>query len=132
MRGVTIGQLKSGGVLDDCPIVASNTVRSKRATTADECHLAPINPPTPMHPASESVDSSVTPAAESDAYGYSSVATDPLAAAHRFGETLCQRRDVEWASAQQEDPLARASIRYVQHENDWSTEKFSLSGSGNK
>ena len=38
-----------------------------------------------------------------------------------------QRRDVEWASAQQEDPLARASVRYVQHGNGGSTEVFLLS-----
>ena len=127
VRGVMSGQLEPGVVLYGSPIVVSNTVRAKLVTAADECRLAPINPPAPMHTASDVSDPPVTPAADADANGYSSVAADPLAAAHRFGDTLCQRRDVEWASAQQEDPLARASIRYVQHENDGSTEIFSLS-----
>ena len=126
---MTSGQLESGVVLliDGFPIVASNTVRSKLVAAADECRLAHTNPFAPMHPTDECLDTSVAPAAKPTAGGYSSAAADPLAAAHRVGETVCQRCDFEWAYAQKEDPLARASIRYVQHENDGSTATFSPS-----
>ena len=107
VRGVMSGQLEPGVVIYGFPIVASNTVRANVVAATDECRLALINPPAPMHTASDVSDPSVTPADDADANGYLSLAAEPLAAAHRFGETLCQRRDVEWASAQQEDPLAR-------------------------
>ena len=95
VRGVMSGQLESGVVLYGFSIVARNTVRSKLVTAADECRLASIKPPAPMQTSSDISDPSVAAAADVDANGYSSVAADPLAAAHRFGETLCQRRDVE-------------------------------------
>lgn len=38
--------------------------------------------------------------------------------AHRFGERLCCRTDVEWAAAQADDTLAALVIKYVSRPDD--------------
>lgn len=65
-------------------------------------------------------------AAENGEQKSKSISADHSAAAHLFGEMLSHQSDVEWAAAQQEDPLASAAMRCVETESTDSARAFVL------
>ena len=113
-----VGQLESGVVLHACPIGLSTSVGSHERVDAEEYRLAPINTPSPEQSHAAVLDPLAESAAQQGVEESKSVSVDRSDAAHRFGEKLCQRSDVEWAAVQREHPLASAAMRYVETESE--------------
>ena len=104
--------------MDACPISLSTPVESNERVHAEECRLAPINTPNPEQSNAAVLDPFAESAAQQSVEESKSVFVDRSNAAHRFGEKLCQRSDVEWAAVQREHPLASAAMRYVETESE--------------
>ena len=121
-----VGQLESGVVMDACPIGLSTPAGSNERVDAEKCRLAPINKPNPEQ-SNAAVEYPLAESAAQQGVGESkSVCVDRSDAAHRLGEKLRQRSDVECAAAQREDPLASAAMTYVETESEDSAPAFVL------
>ena len=119
-----VGQLGSGVIIDACPVGPSTPVRSDELADAKEFRLATTNIPNPKQSNEAVLDPLAESAAQQGVEESKSVSVDRPDAAHRYGEKLCQRSDVEWATGQREDPLASAAMRYVKTESEDSAPAF--------
>lgn len=115
------GQIEPGVVMYACPIGPRETVGLK-ACAHVAGRLAPVEPSALEQPRVSVLNQSEgSPAENGD---HELTFEDGSSAAHRFGEKLCQRSDIEWAAAQQDDPLARSVMSYVEVECSESESAF--------